>query len=68
MFASSLGILFRSTNALICSRDSGSPTLVLPLAVPKDRPKGIIVFDLSADPEALLAEPADASHLTLVEN
>ena len=38
----------------------GCTTLVLPLAVPKDRPKGIIVFDLSADPEALLAEPADA--------
>jgi exodeoxyribonuclease-1 len=33
---------------------------VLPLAVPQDRPKGVIVFDLAADPEALLAEPADA--------
>lgn len=38
----------------------GCTTLVLPLAVPQHRPKGVIVFDLSADPEALLAEPADA--------
>jgi exodeoxyribonuclease-1 len=38
----------------------GCTTLVLPLAVLPDRPKSIVVFDLMADPQPLLDEPADA--------
>ena len=37
----------------------GCTTMILPLAVPPDRPKAVIAFDLSADPEPLLQEPAD---------
>ncbi|NNJ78060.1 MAG: exodeoxyribonuclease I [Xanthomonadales bacterium] len=37
----------------------GCTTLVLPLAVPPDRPKAVIVFDLATDPEPLFTEPAD---------
>lgn len=37
----------------------GCTTLVLPLAVPPSRPKAVIVFDLSADPEPLFTEAAD---------
>ena len=38
----------------------GCTTLVLPLAVPPNRPKAVIAFDLAADPAPLLDEPADA--------
>ncbi|HET6592916.1 MAG TPA: exodeoxyribonuclease I [Xanthomonadales bacterium] len=37
----------------------GCTTLVLPLAVPADRPKAVIAFDLEADPSPLIDEPAD---------
>jgi exodeoxyribonuclease-1 len=37
----------------------GCTTLVLPLAVLPDRPKSVIVFDLMADPAALIHEAAD---------
>jgi exodeoxyribonuclease-1 len=37
----------------------GCTTLVLPLAVPVDRPKAVIAFDLEADPSLLIHEPAD---------
>lgn len=37
----------------------GCTSLILPLAVPADRPKAVIAFDLSADPEPLLSESAD---------
>jgi len=37
----------------------GCTAMILPLAVPPDRPKAVIAFDLSADPEPLLHEPAD---------
>jgi exodeoxyribonuclease-1 len=40
----------------------GCTTLVLPLAVLPDRPKSVVVMDLSADPEPLLSEPADIIH------
>jgi len=42
--------------------ERGCTTLVLPLAVSPDRPKSVIVFDLMADPDPLLTEPADALH------
>ncbi|MEJ2385069.1 MAG: exodeoxyribonuclease I [Xanthomonadales bacterium] len=42
--------------------ERGCTTLVLPLAVPPDRPKSVIVFDLMADPAPLFDEPADALH------
>ena len=37
----------------------GCTAMILPLAVLPDRPKSYVVFDLSADPEPLLQEPAD---------
>ncbi|MEE4217177.1 MAG: exodeoxyribonuclease I [Xanthomonadales bacterium] len=37
----------------------GCTAMILPLAVPPDRPKAVIAIDLSADPEPLLHEPAD---------
>lgn len=37
----------------------GCTSMVLPLAVLPDRPKSYVVYDLSADPEALLNEPAE---------
>ena len=37
----------------------GCTALVLPLAVPADRPKAVIAFDLGADPSPLIHEPAD---------
>lgn len=37
----------------------GCTTLELPLAVMPDRPKSVVVFDLMADPGALISEPAD---------
>jgi exodeoxyribonuclease-1 len=40
----------------------GCTTLVLPLALVPDRPKSVIVFDLAADPEPLIREPADVIH------
>jgi exodeoxyribonuclease-1 len=40
----------------------GCTTMVLPLAVIPDRPKSVIAFDLSADPTALINEPADLIH------
>ena len=40
----------------------GCTSLVLPLAVMPDRPKSVIVFDLSADPAPLLNEPPDIIH------
>jgi len=40
----------------------GCTTMVLPLAVMPDRPKSVIVFDLSTDPTALIHEPADLIH------
>lgn len=40
----------------------GCTAMVLPLAVVPDRPKSVIVFDLSADPGPLLTEPADVIH------
>ena len=40
----------------------GCTTLVLPLAVVPDRPKSVIVFDLSADPGPLIREPAEVIH------
>jgi len=40
----------------------GCTSLVLPLAVLPDRPKYIVVFDLAADPEPLLNEPAETIH------
>ncbi|MEE4294060.1 MAG: exodeoxyribonuclease I [Xanthomonadales bacterium] len=40
----------------------GCTSLVLPLAVLPDRPKHIVVFDLAADPEPLLSEPAETIH------
>jgi len=40
----------------------GCTAMVLPLAVIPDRPKSVIAFDLSADPAALLSEPADVIH------
>jgi exodeoxyribonuclease-1 len=40
----------------------GCTTLVLPLALVPDRPKSVIVFDLSADPAPLIREPADVIH------
>ncbi len=40
----------------------GCTTLVLPLAVMPDRPKSVIVFDLSADPSPLITEPAATIH------
>jgi exodeoxyribonuclease-1 len=40
----------------------GCTTLVLPLAVHPGRPKSVIAFDLSADPTALIEEPADVIH------
>jgi exodeoxyribonuclease-1 len=42
--------------------ERGCTTLVLPLAVQPDRPKSVIVFDLMANPDALLGEPADVLH------
>lgn len=40
----------------------GCTAMVLPLAVLPDRPKSVIAFDLSADPMALIREPADVIH------
>ena len=40
----------------------GCTTLVLPLAVYPDRPKSVIVFDLMADPTALIEQPAEVIH------
>jgi exodeoxyribonuclease-1 len=40
----------------------GCTAMVLPLAVLPDRPKSVIVFDLSADPRPLIDEPADVIH------
>jgi exodeoxyribonuclease-1 len=40
----------------------GCTTLVLPLAVYPDRPKSVIVFDLMADPAALIEQPAEVIH------
>jgi exodeoxyribonuclease-1 len=40
----------------------GCTAMVLPLAVMPDRPKSVVVFDLSADPEPLFTEPADVLH------
>ena len=40
----------------------GCTAMVLPLAVLPDRPKAVVVFDLSADPEPLLTESADTLH------
>jgi exodeoxyribonuclease-1 len=40
----------------------GCTAMVLPLAVMPDRPKSVIVFDLSTDPTALIHEPADLIH------
>ena len=37
----------------------GCTTLVLPLAVPPDRPKAVVVIDLAADPTPLLHEPPE---------
>ena len=44
------------------SAERGCTTLVLPLTVPPDRPKSVIVFDLMTDPDPLLDEPADVLH------
>jgi exodeoxyribonuclease-1 len=40
----------------------GCTAMVLPLAVMPDRPKSVIVFDLSADPTPLIRESADVIH------
>lgn len=40
----------------------GCTTLVLPLALVPDRPKSVVVFDLAADPEPLIREPAEVIH------
>ena len=40
----------------------GCTAMVLPLAVVPDRPKSVIVFDLSADPSPLINEPPDVIH------
>jgi exodeoxyribonuclease-1 len=40
----------------------GCTAMVLPLAVMPGRPKSVIVFDLAADPDPLLSEPADVIH------
>jgi exodeoxyribonuclease-1 len=40
----------------------GCTAMVLPLAVLPDRPKSVIAFDLSTDPEALIHETADMIH------
>jgi exodeoxyribonuclease-1 len=40
----------------------GCTAMVLPLAVMPNRPKSVIAFDLSADPTALIQEPADLIH------
>lgn len=40
----------------------GCTAMVLPLAVVPNRPKSVIVFDLSADPERLINEPPDVIH------
>jgi exodeoxyribonuclease-1 len=40
----------------------GCTAMILPLAVMPDRPKSVVVFDLAADPEPLLSEPADVLH------
>jgi exodeoxyribonuclease-1 len=40
----------------------GCTTLVLPLAVMPDRPKSVLVFDLMADPTALIQQPAEVIH------
>jgi exodeoxyribonuclease-1 len=40
----------------------GCTAMVLPLAVLPNRPKSVIAFDLSADPTALILEPADVIH------
>ena len=37
----------------------GCTALVLPLAVPADRPKAVIAFDLDADPSPLIHEPVE---------
>ena len=42
--------------------ERGCTTLVLPLAVMPDRPKSVIVFDLMADPTALIQQPAEVIH------
>jgi exodeoxyribonuclease-1 len=42
--------------------DRGCTTIELPLAVVPDRPKHVIVFDLTADPGPLIREPADVVH------
>lgn len=49
---------FLHTSSRIPAR-RGCTALMLPLAVLPDRPKSVVVFDLSSDPEPLLAEPAD---------
>lgn len=39
--------------------ERGCTTLVFPLAIPPDRPKSVIVFDLMGDPAPLLEQAAD---------
>jgi exodeoxyribonuclease-1 len=42
--------------------ERGCTTIVLPLAVVPDRPKSVVVFDLAADPAALIREPPEVIH------
>ncbi len=52
--------LLHTSSKIPASR--GCTSLVLPLAVMPDRPKSVIVFDLMADPTALIQQPAEVIH------
>ena len=49
--------VLHTTARIAASR--GCTTLELPLAIPPDRPKSVVAFDLMADPGPLITEPAE---------